>query len=53
MTAVASFTPAGENVDLVLPLPTPGRYAALDISVQPNNGSPIRSTVNLADGTFT
>jgi len=52
MTAVASFTPAGSTVSLILPIPAPGRYAALDISVQPNNGPPTRSTVNLAGGAF-
>jgi anti-sigma-K factor RskA len=52
MTAVASFTPAGATVDLLLPIPAPGRYAALDISVQPNNGPPARTQTSLAGGTF-
>jgi hypothetical protein len=52
MTAVGSFTPAGGTVNLVLPLPVPGRYAAIDISVQPNNGPAAHSQVSLAGATF-
>lgn len=53
MTAVGSFTPAGRNVQLNLPLPGPGRYAAVDISVQRNNGSPAHSGTSLAGARFT
>jgi hypothetical protein len=52
MMAVASFTPAGSRVDLVLPIPAPDDYAALEISVQPNNGPPTRSHQSLAGGSF-
>lgn len=53
MTAVGSFTPAGRNVQLNLPLPVPGRYDAVDISVQQNNGSPAHSGTSLAGAHFT
>ncbi len=53
MTAVASFTPASHNITLDVPLPTPDQYAALDITIQRNDGSPTRSQTNLAGGTFT
>jgi len=52
MTAVGSFTPAGGTVNLVLPLPVPGKYAAIDISVQPNDGPAAHSQVSLAGATF-
>jgi anti-sigma-K factor RskA len=52
MTAVGSFTPAGTSVHLVLPLPAPGTYAAMDISVQRNDGPPQHSQISLAGATF-
>jgi hypothetical protein len=52
MTAVGSFTPAARSVKLDLPLPAPGDYAAVDISVQKDNGPPQHSSVSLAGGTF-
>lgn len=52
MTAVGSFTPAERTVTLDLPLPTPGDYAAVDISVQQNGGPAAHSLVSLAGGTF-
>lgn len=52
MTAVGSFTPSGTQVDFVLPLPSPGRYRAIDISIQDNNGSPARSIRTLGSGLF-
>lgn len=52
MTAVGSFTPAGTSVHLVLPLPAPGAYAAVDISVQRNDGPPQHSQISLAGATF-
>jgi len=52
MEAVGTFTPASGNVRLELPLPGPGRYAAVDISVEENGGSPAHSDTSLAGGTF-
>jgi Anti-sigma-K factor rskA len=52
MTAVGSFTPSGSGIDLVLPLPGPDRYRAIDISIQDNNGSPARSSRTLGSGLF-
>lgn len=52
MTAIGSFTPSGTAIDLVLPLPTPGHYRAIDISIQDDNGSPARSTRTLGSGLF-
>lgn len=53
MTAVGSFTPASPNVTLDLPLPAPGTYAAMDISVQANDGPPAHSGTSLAGASFT
>ena len=53
MTAVGSFTPASPNVTLDLPLPAPGNYAAMDISVQANDGPPAHSGTSLAGASFT
>jgi anti-sigma-K factor RskA len=53
MTAVGSFTPASRDVTLDLPLPTPGNYAAMDISVQANDGPPTHSGTSLAGARFT
>jgi Anti-sigma-K factor rskA len=52
MTAVGSFTPDRSRIDLVLPLPGPDRYRAIDISIQDNNGSPARSSRTLGSGLF-
>jgi hypothetical protein len=53
MTAVGSFTPAKPTVSLSLPLPAAGAYAAVDISVQKNDGPPEHSNVSLAGASFT
>jgi Anti-sigma-K factor rskA len=53
MTAVGSFTPAKPTVTLSLPLPDPGTYAAVDISVQQNDGPPEHSSISLAGASFT
>ena len=52
MTAVGSFTPSSSAVRLRLPLPAPGRYAAVDISVQADGGPAAHSNVSLAGGAF-
>ena len=52
MTAVGSFTPASRRVKLRLPLPAPGAYDAVDISIQVNGGPAAHSSVSLAGGTF-
>ncbi len=52
MEAVGSFTPTSSDVDLKLPLPGPGDYAAVDVSVEENGGPPAHSDTSLAGGTF-
>jgi anti-sigma-K factor RskA len=52
MEAIGSFTPASQTVKLDLPLPGAGDYAALDISIQPDGGSPQHSNTSLASGAF-
>ena len=52
MEAVGSFTPDGERTRLDLPLPGPGDYQAVDISVEPDGGPPEHSSVSLAGGRF-
>jgi len=52
MIAVGSFTPASRDVDLSLPLPAPADYAAVDISVEPNDGPPAHSGTSLAGAKF-
>ena len=52
MEAVGSFTPTSHTVKLRLPLPGPGDYAAVDVSVQENGGSPQHSNTSLASGAF-
>ncbi len=52
MEAVGSFTPNSHTVQLELPLPGPGDYAAVDISVEENGGSPLHSDTSLASGLF-
>jgi anti-sigma-K factor RskA len=52
MTAVGSFTPAKPTITLSLPLPAAGTYAAVDISVQKNNGTATHSSISLAGASF-
>jgi anti-sigma-K factor RskA len=52
MEAVGSFTPPGEAVELELPLPGPGEFVAVDVSLEPDGGSPEHSGISLAGGTF-
>ena len=52
MEAVGSFTPDGESARLELPLPGPGNYQAVDVSVEPDGGPAEHSTVSLAGGSF-
>ena len=52
MEAVGSFSPDGERMRLDLPLPGPGDYQAVDISVEPDGGPPEHSRVSLAGGRF-
>ena len=52
MEAVGTFTPAARDVELELSLPGPGRYAAVDISVEENGGPPAHSDTSLAGGSF-
>jgi hypothetical protein len=52
MEAIGSFTPTSRTVKLDLPLPGPGDYAAVDISVQQDGGSPQHGNTSLASGAF-
>jgi anti-sigma-K factor RskA len=52
MEAVGTFTPSSSNVELDLPLPGPGDYAAVDVSVEENGGPPAHSDTSLASGSF-
>jgi hypothetical protein len=52
MEAVGSFTPDGDRATLELPLPGPGDYKAVDVSVEPDGGPAEHSAVSLAGGTF-
>jgi anti-sigma-K factor RskA len=52
MEAVGAFAPASSHVELDLPLPGPGDYAAVDVSVEDDGGSPAHSDTSLAGGTF-
>lgn len=52
MEAIGSFTPTSQTVKLDLPLPGAGDYAALDISVEQDGGSPEHSDTSLASGAF-
>jgi hypothetical protein len=51
MTPVASIV-AADNSRLELPLPGPGHYTALDISLQRNDASPVHSGTSVAGATF-
>ena len=52
MEAIGSFTPTSHTVKLDLPLPGPGDYAAVDISVERDGGSPLHGNTSLASGAF-
>ena len=52
MEAVGSFTPDGDQARLELPLPGPGDYRAVDVSVEPDGGPAEHSSVSLAGGSF-
>jgi anti-sigma-K factor RskA len=52
MIAVGTFTPTGANVRLELPLPLPGEYAAVDISLEENGGPAGHSGTSVAGGAF-
>jgi hypothetical protein len=51
MTPVASIV-SGEDSRLELPLPGPGHYTALDISLQRNDASPVHSGTSVAGAAF-
>lgn len=48
MEAVGAFSPEKSDTHLELPLPGPGSYAAVDISVQEDGGAPDHSGVSIA-----
>ena len=52
MEAVGVFDSSGDEVELELGLPGAGDYAAVDISLEPDAGSPEHSGTSLAGGTF-
>ena len=52
MEAVGVFDPSGAEVNLELGLPGAGDYVAVDISVEPDAGSPAHSGTSLAGGKF-
>jgi anti-sigma-K factor RskA len=52
MEAVGSFRTDGEDARLELPLPGPGDYQAVDVSIEPDGGAAEHSGVSLAGGTF-
>lgn len=52
MEAVGVFVPTGEDVKLELGLPGPGDYTAVDVSIEPDGGSPEHSGTSLAAGAF-
>jgi hypothetical protein len=51
MTPVASLS-SGSDVRLDLPLPSPGRYSAVDISLQRDDASPVHSSHSVAGATL-
>ena len=53
MESVGVFTPTSSDVELDLPLPGPGNYAAVDVSVEEDDGPPAHSDTSLASGAFT
>ena len=52
MEAVGSFSPHSGSARLQLPLPGPGTYAALDISLQQDGGPATHSSISVAGATF-
>jgi len=52
MEAIGSFAPTSHTVKLDLPLPGAGDYAAVDVSVEQDGGSPQHSETSLASGAF-
>jgi hypothetical protein len=52
MESVGVFTPTSSDVELDLPLPGPGNYAAVDVSVEEDDGPPAHSDTSLAGGAF-
>lgn len=52
MEAVGVFDPSESDVRLELRLPGPGDYQAVDVSVEPDGGSPEHSGRSLAGGKF-
>jgi hypothetical protein len=48
MISVATFTPESSTVTLELPLPRPAVYAAVDLSVEENDGPPAHSDTSIA-----
>lgn len=52
MEAVGVFNPTSSDVSLELSLPGAGHYVAVDISVEPDAGSPEHSGTSLAGGKF-
>jgi anti-sigma-K factor RskA len=52
MEAIGSFSPDADTAQLELPLPGPGDYTALDISVQEDGGPPEHSGISIASATL-
>jgi len=52
MEAVGAFSPTSSSVKLELPLPGPGTYKAVDVSVEENGGPAGHSGQSLAGGRF-
>ncbi len=52
MEAVGSFTPTDDSPRLEFQLPGPGRFDAVDVSLEPDGGSAEHSGVSLAGGAF-
>ena len=52
MESVGVFTPASSDVELEFTLPGSGNYAAVDVSVEEDNGTPAHSDTSLASGAF-
>ena len=52
MEAVGSFMLDGDQARLELPLPGPGDYRAVDVSVEPDGRPAEHSSVSLAGGSF-
>ena len=53
MEAVGVFSPSRRDVELDLPLPGPGDYRAVDVSLEEDGGPPGHSGHSLAGGEFT